>query len=64
MFKSINSSRNLKIEVTVFVLVVNIDTESHSYVVCISCMYGSMQRKETVVNFPDCLYIGFYGVFV
>jgi len=23
------------------------------------CVYGSMQRKETVVNFPDCLYISF-----
>jgi len=38
MFKSINNSRNSKIQITVFIFVVNIDAESHRYVVCISCL--------------------------
>jgi hypothetical protein len=37
MFKSIKN-RKLKIQITVYIFVVNIDTESHGYVVCISCV--------------------------
>jgi len=35
VFKSIHNSRNSKIQITVFIFVVNIDTESHGYVVCV-----------------------------
>jgi len=38
MFKSINNSRNLKIQIVAVIFVVNFDTESHRYVVCISCV--------------------------
>ena len=36
MFTSINNSRNIIIQIAVFIFVVNIDTESH--VVCTSCV--------------------------
>jgi hypothetical protein len=38
VFKIIKNGINSKIQTTVFIFVVNIDTESHRYVVCISCV--------------------------
>jgi len=49
MFKSINNSRNLKIQIAVFIFVVNIDTESHRYVVCISCVCMVLRRGKKLL---------------
>lgn len=52
VFKSLNNSRNLKIQIAVFIFVVNIDVESHRCVVCISCVCMVLCRgKELLLIF-------------
>jgi hypothetical protein len=63
MFKSINNSRNLKIQIAVFIFVVNIDVESHRCVVCISCVCMVLCRgKELLLIFQIACTLVFYGV--